>query len=197
MQPWGYYALNTLHQSKRTQHCAGRLARPRMCVARLRPGELHEAQMNANQDNGLAGPVLLYDGACGLCNRAVRFLLRIDRRGTLRFSTLQGGPGQAWLRAHGLAAGDLESMVLVRDWSGEGNAGRDAYALRTEALVAALEACGGAGRVLAWIRFVPRPCRDAGYRLIARLRYRLFGEWKDRPLPRPEWRDRFIDGTPS
>jgi predicted DCC family thiol-disulfide oxidoreductase YuxK len=153
--------------------------------------------MNADQDKGLEGPVLLYDGACGLCNRAVRFLLRIDRRGALRFSTLQGGPGQAWLRAHGLPTGDLESMVLVRDWGGEPGAGRGAYALRTDALVAALEACGGAGRALAWIRFIPRPWRDGGYRLISRLRYRLFGAWKARPLPRPEWQDRFIAGPPS
>jgi predicted DCC family thiol-disulfide oxidoreductase YuxK len=157
---------------------------------------LRENDMNPKQDESRAGPVLLYDGACGLCNRAVRFLLGIDRRGVLRFCTLQGGPGQAWLRAHGLPPGDRESMVFVRDWNGGGNAGRDAYALRTGALVAALEACGGAGRVLAWIRFVPRPLRDGGYRLIARLRYRLFGEWKARPLPRPEWQDRFIDGPP-
>ncbi|HXQ81707.1 MAG TPA: DCC1-like thiol-disulfide oxidoreductase family protein [Opitutaceae bacterium] len=152
--------------------------------------------MNPNQEESRAGPVLLYDGECGLCNRAVRFLLRIDRRGVLRFCALQDGPAQAWLRAHGMPADDFESMVFVRDWGG-GNAGRDGYALRTDALAAALAACGGPGRVLAWVRFIPRPWRDAGYRLIARLRYRLFGVWKARPLPRPEWEDRFITGSPS
>jgi predicted DCC family thiol-disulfide oxidoreductase YuxK len=153
--------------------------------------------MNPNPRESHAGPVLLYDGACGLCNRAVRFLLGIDRRGILRFSALQGGPGQAWLRAHGLPAGDFESMVFVREWGAGPGAGREAYALRTDALVAALEACGGAGRVLAWIRYVPRPWRDGAYRLVARLRYRLFGEWRARPLPRPEWADRFIPAPPS
>jgi len=149
--------------------------------------------LNPDQNKDRAGPVLLYDGTCGLCNRAVRFLLRIDRRGVLRFSALQGGPGQAWLRAHGMPAGDFESMVLVRDWG----AGASGYALRTDALVAALEACGGAGRVLGLVRFVPRPLRDCAYRLVARLRYRLFGEWRDRPLPRPEWGARFISGPAS
>jgi len=153
--------------------------------------------MNPNPRESHAGPVLLYDGACGLCNRAVRFLLGIDRRGVLRFSALQGGPAQAWLRAHGLPTGDFESMVFVREWGAGPGAGREAYALRTDALVAALEACGGAGRVLAWIRFVPRPWRDGAYRLVARLRYRLFGEWRARPLPRPEWADRFIADPPS
>jgi len=146
--------------------------------------------MNPRQNENRADPVLLYDGACGLCNRAVRFLLRIDRRGSLRFSTLQGGPGQAWLRARGLPAGDFESMVFVRNWDG----GADAYSLRTDALVAALRECGGAGRLLACLRFVPRAWRDGGYRLVARLRYRIFGEWRARPLARAEWGDRFIAG---
>jgi predicted DCC family thiol-disulfide oxidoreductase YuxK len=135
-------------------------------------------------------PVLLYDGECGLCNRAVRLLLRIDAGGVLRFASLQGGPGQAWLRLHGLATSGFDSMVFIRDWGPRG--GGDAFALRTDALVAALQACGGWGRVLGWIRVVPRPLRDAAYRLVARFRYRLFGPWRPLPLARPEWAGRFI-----
>ena len=149
--------------------------------------------MNPNQAKGPGGPVLLYDAECGLCNRAVRLLLRIDRRGALRFGALQGGAGQAWLRAHGLPASDFESMVFVRDWEG----GTGGHALRTDALAAALGACGGVGRALGLVRAVPRPVRDGAYRLVARLRYRLFGAWKARPLARPEWRGRFIDPEPS
>jgi predicted DCC family thiol-disulfide oxidoreductase YuxK len=137
-------------------------------------------------------PVLLYDASCGLCNRCVRLLLRIDRRGVLRFAALQGGPAQGWLRAHGLPTADFDSMILVRDWDGPGGA----YLRRTDALAAALAACGGAGRVLAWIRFVPRPWRDLVYRVVARLRSRLFGAWAPHRLPRPEWKNRFI-GDPS
>jgi hypothetical protein len=36
------------------------------------------------------GPVLLYDGLCGFCDGTVQFILKHDRRGTLRFATLQG-----------------------------------------------------------------------------------------------------------
>ncbi len=140
------------------------------------------------------GPVLLYDATCGLCNRAVRLLLRIDRRGVLRFAALQGGPAQAWLRSRGLPTADFDSMVLVRDWEAHG--GGPAYLLRTDALAAALRAAGGVGRVLAWIRFMPRPWRDLGYRVVARLRHRLFGAWVPRPLARPDWKERFI-GEPS
>jgi predicted DCC family thiol-disulfide oxidoreductase YuxK len=142
------------------------------------------------------GPVLLYDGTCGLCNRAVRALLRIDKAGALRYATLQGAPGQAWLRAHGLALDNFGSLVFVRDWEG-GAGGPGDYALRTDGLAEALSACGGIGSILAWMRFVPRPLRDAAYRLVSRLRYAIFGEWRPRPLARPEWAGRFIDGHPS
>jgi predicted DCC family thiol-disulfide oxidoreductase YuxK len=55
-----------------------------------------------------------------------------------------------------------------------------------------LRACGGLGRVLAWVAFLPAPLRNAAYRLVARTRYAIFGKWKPRPLPRREWASRFI-----
>jgi predicted DCC family thiol-disulfide oxidoreductase YuxK len=151
--------------------------------------------MSPNPTVSRPGPVLLYDGTCGLCNRAVLALLRIDRRAKLRFSTLQGAPGQAWLRAHGLELDNFSSLVFVRDWEGGDGSSGD-YALRTDGLAAALAACGGIGRVLAWIRFVPRPLRDGAYRLISRLRFQLFGTWKPRLPSRSEFRERFITELP-
>jgi predicted DCC family thiol-disulfide oxidoreductase YuxK len=150
-----------------------------------------DPQLSPDTAAASAAPVLLYDGTCGLCNRAVRLLLRIDRRGALRFATLQGGPGQAWLKAHGFPTADFESMVFVRDW-GTVAGSRDTPLLRSDALVAALQACGGAGRMLSWIRIVPRPWRDAAYRVLARIRGRLFGEWKPKPLAKAVWARRFI-----
>ena len=35
-------------------------------------------------------PVLLYDGLCGFCDRAVRFVLRFDPQGVIHFAPLQG-----------------------------------------------------------------------------------------------------------
>jgi predicted DCC family thiol-disulfide oxidoreductase YuxK len=137
-----------------------------------------------------SNPVLLFDGECGLCNRVVRALLRLDRRARLRFAPLQGPAAQAFLRAHGLPTGDFDSFVYVPDWKGEGSAD---FLLRTDALVAVLRACGGPCRMpAAALRLVPAGIRNAAYRLVARWRYRLFGAWRPRPLPRPEWAARFL-----
>jgi predicted DCC family thiol-disulfide oxidoreductase YuxK len=42
-------------------------------------------------------------------------------------------------------------------------------------------------------RIVPVGLADAIYRVVARHRYRWFGRFDACPLPRPEWRDRFIE----
>jgi predicted DCC family thiol-disulfide oxidoreductase YuxK len=138
-----------------------------------------------------SGPVLLYDGECGLCNRVVRVLLRLDRGERLRFARLQGNAGQAYLQAHGLPAADFDSLVYVPDWARHGE---HEFKLRTDGVIAALRECGGLGPELAAVLAVfPAAWRDAGYRLVARWRYRIFGVWRPRPLARPEWQGRLLE----
>ncbi len=146
------------------------------------------------------GPVLLFDGECGLCNRIVRGLLRLDRGGRLRFAPLQGSAAQAYLRAVGLPTADFDSLVFVPDWTrregtarGGGGGARAAYWLRTDGVIAALRVVGGLAAALAGVlALFPVRWRDAGYRLVARWRYRIFGEWRPRPLARAEWAARFL-----
>ncbi len=133
------------------------------------------------------GPVLFFDGECGLCNRVVRRLLALDRRGTLRFAPLQGPTAQAYLRAHGLPTHDFSSLVLAPD----GPAGSSQPLLRTDGVIAALRAAGRPGFAAA-LAAVPRGLRDAGYKIVARVRYAIFGPWRPRPLPRQEWAARFL-----
>jgi predicted DCC family thiol-disulfide oxidoreductase YuxK len=137
------------------------------------------------------GPVLLYDGECGLCQRLVRLLLWLDQRGRLRFAPLQGPAAQGYLRHHGLPVSNFESIVLVPDW-----ARRDERTAlwRTEAAIAALREVGGFGSVMAGaFRLVPGAWRDAAYRLVARWRRRVFGTARLGALARVEWSGRFLD----
>lgn len=135
-------------------------------------------------------PVLLFDGECGLCHRVVRGLLRWDRTGRLRFASLQSPPAQAFLRARGLPTEDFDTLVFVEDWQDREHA---SYLLRTAGVIAALRTCGGLARALAeGLRLVPAAVRDAAYRFIGHTRYHWFGPWRPRPLPRPEWTERFV-----
>jgi predicted DCC family thiol-disulfide oxidoreductase YuxK len=134
-------------------------------------------------------PVLLYDGECGLCNAVVRFLLREDAGGRLRFAPLQGPAAQAYLRAHGLPTEDFDSLVFVPDWERPEDGGS---CLRTAGVLAALDEIGGVWRALSWVRVVPAALRDPFYKVVARFRYALFGEYRPTPLPEAEWERRFL-----
>lgn len=140
--------------------------------------------------SAVTGPVLFFDGECGLCNRIVRLLLRLDRRGALRFAPLQGPTAQAYLEAHGLPRTDFDSLVFVPEWS---NRDRREFLVRTDGVIAALRTVGGAGRLFTWLSVLPAAWRDGAYKLVARWRYRLFGRWEARPLARPEWAARFLE----
>lgn len=133
--------------------------------------------------------MLLFDGACGLCNAVVQFLLRRDREAVLRFAPLQGEVGQATLRRLGLPTADFDSMVFLPDATGE------SYRLRSDGVVAVLQVLPGPGgwaRVGRWLERVPASWRDVGYRVVARMRYRLFGPYVPRPLERAEWAERIL-----
>lgn len=136
------------------------------------------------------GPVLLFDGECGLCQRIVRGLLRLDRHGRLRYAPLQGEPAQAYLRERGLPTADFDTLVFVPDWA---QRHREAPLLRTAGAAAALRVAGGMGNLLAALLGIfPSAWRDAGYRVVGRWRYRLFGPWQPRPLARDGWAQRFL-----
>jgi predicted DCC family thiol-disulfide oxidoreductase YuxK len=146
--------------------------------------------MAANETQ-FAGPVLLFDGECALCRTVVRALLRLDRRGALRFAALQGALAQEFLRKHGLPTRDFDTLIFLPDWS---RREAEAFLRRSEGAVAALRCCGGAassaGRILA---AVPARWRDAAYQGVARWRRRLFGAGRPGDAWREPWRDRFLD----
>jgi predicted DCC family thiol-disulfide oxidoreductase YuxK len=132
-------------------------------------------------------PVLLYDGVCGFCNRAVQTILKHDRRGEMRFAALQSEFGQAVLKRHP-EMGGVDSVVFVeRGPGGERVHVRSAASLRVAAYL------GGPWKLFLAARVIPAPVRDFFYNLVARYRYRFFGKYDACLLPPPEVRARFME----
>lgn len=130
-----------------------------------------------------ATATIVFDGTCVVCNGWVDFLLRHDRRQRYRFAAMQGRNGRALLAAHGLDPGDPTSFLLLD----ETGAHRD-----TDAIVRVLAGLGGPWRIAEGLRLVPAPWRNAAYRVLARNRYRWFGQRACR-LPAPHEVQRFLD----
>ena len=134
------------------------------------------------------GPVLLYDGLCGFCDGTVQFILRHDRKKTLRFATLQGDFARGVIERHPELAG-VDSLVLVeRDESG-----RDRVHIRSAGALRVARYLGGAWHLARIVAVVPRFLRDWGYDGFARIRYRVFGRYDRCPIPSLEQRARFVD----
>jgi predicted DCC family thiol-disulfide oxidoreductase YuxK len=161
-----------------------------------RPGELPAAAAGAPGVAGTGGAsaadaraptggvVVLFDGVCNLCNGAVQFLLRRDRRRRFRFAALQSAAGQALLRQHGMATDSLETIVVL-----EGGRAR----VRSAAALLLARRLPWPWPLLAIFTVCPRPLRDALYSFVARHRYRWFGRRESCMLPTPETADRFLD----
>lgn len=135
-----------------------------------------------------AAPVLLYDGVCGVCNRAVRTILRLDPTGPLRFAALDSVFAKAIIERHPEIA-DVDSVVFVDD------PGRpsERVAVRSGSAMRVVDYLGGPWRVLKIARLVPTPLRDWLYDRFAAIRYRVFGKYDTCPLPPPEVRARFVE----
>ena len=63
--------------------------------------------------------LVFYDGPCGLCSRAVRWLARRDRRRALAFAPLQGEEGAPYRAAAGMRGEvDVPDTVVVVERTG-------------------------------------------------------------------------------
>jgi predicted DCC family thiol-disulfide oxidoreductase YuxK len=132
---------------------------------------------------GAGHSLVFYDGACGLCHRAVRFALARDTDGSrFRFAPLDS---EAFRQRVPDAAGLPDSLV-VRTPEGS-------VLARSAGVIHILERAGGVWWLLARaLRALPSRLRDAIYDNVAAVRYRLFRKPAEAcPVTPPELRSRF------
>ena len=137
------------------------------------------------ESNAPAAEYLFYDGHCGLCHRAVKFVLRHDRSGrAFRFAPLQGETFLGRVAAERRVG--LPDSVVVLTREGE-------LRVRSAAFLHVFRRLGGGWRVLAAVlSVVPRGLRDFAYDFVARIRYRVFGKREELcPIVPAELRARF------
>jgi len=133
------------------------------------------------------GPILLYDGSCGVCSQAVQWVLAHERSHSLRFAPLESAVGNE-LRARAGIAADVDSML----WTELRN-GRVRADMRSSALLRVIDYVGGPWRLLLALRVVPAFLRDAGYRAFAKVRYRIRAQ--SCLVPTAQERARFLNAA--
>ena len=88
------------------------------------------------------------------------------------------------LKKYNLPADTFNSFMLIE--------GEELYT-RSSGALRMLKHIGGGWKLLYAFIIVPKFIRDAVYNLISQNRYRWFGKKVACWLPKPEWKERFLD----
>jgi predicted DCC family thiol-disulfide oxidoreductase YuxK len=127
--------------------------------------------------------VVLFDGTCAFCERSVKFIAKRDPEKYFRFGASQTPQARELLARHGFTRESARSLILIE--------GGQVYLRSTATLLIA--------RRLRWpwsmagaFLLVPRPLRDAAYRVVAAVRHRIAGTSNACEIPPPEIRERMI-----
>jgi predicted DCC family thiol-disulfide oxidoreductase YuxK len=127
--------------------------------------------------------VILFDGVCNLCNKAVQFVIKRDKKDLFRFTSLQSETGQAYLKQFNLPTSELSSFVLIEN--------DKAYTQSTGALIVA-EKLTGVWPLLYCFIIIPPFIRNTIYNYIATHRYQWFGKQNECWLPSPTLKNKFL-----
>lgn len=110
--------------------------------------------------------IILFDGECILCNKAVQFIIKRDTKEIFKFASLQSNYGKQLLNKMGGASANWKSIILV-----EG----DKYFIKSTAVLNILRELHGYSILYHILKLFPRKILDSLYSFTAKIRYKLFG----------------------
>lgn len=128
--------------------------------------------------------IILFDGVCNLCNGAVQFIIKRDKKEIFRFTSLQSETGQAILQYYQLPTQNFDSFLFLENGK--------LYSQSTAALKVA-QKLSSFWKLLYAGMLIPKPFRDFIYAWVAKNRYRWFGKKVNCMIPSPELKKRFLD----
>ena len=128
--------------------------------------------------------IVFFDGVCNLCNRSVNFLIRHDKKGILKFVSLQSAFAKNTLPKPLLNGEALDSIVVYTEGK---------YYKKSSAVLKLCKTLGGFFYVFQLGYLLPPFLRNGVYTLIANNRYRWFGTTAQCSMPSAYVKDRFLD----
>ena len=123
--------------------------------------------------------IVFFDGICVLCNGFMYFLAKFDQGKALYFSSLQGSTFQDLLPSK---KNTLDSVIFYQN----GNVFYRSEAIIRIFIITTEIKC------LSLLLCIPKVFRDTLYNVIAHIRYRFFGRFKQCLVPNKELKIRFL-----
>ena len=129
--------------------------------------------------------IILFDGVCNLCDGAIQFIIKHDKKDVFRYASLQSELGKELVSERGLNPEEIDSIMLIEP-------GVAYYRKSTAALEISRDLSGGYSLLKNFL-FIPEVIRDGIYDFIANNRYKWFGKKEQCMIPTPELKAKFLD----
>ena len=126
--------------------------------------------------------IVFFDGVCNLCQGSVRYLIKQDKKGVLKFASLQGKYAKDFVDQT-----EIQSMQSIMFFDGKKLYKKSTAVLKLSSLL------GGWHQLLLLGYILPRFLRDGLYNIVAKNRYSWFGKKDQCMLPSKELENRFLD----
>ena len=128
--------------------------------------------------------IILFDGVCNLCNSAVQFLIKRDKKDAFRFVSLQSELGKSILENLKINTFDLDSIIL---YESDGT-----YFYKSDAVIEIARILEGWFYILIIFKILPLKIRNQLYDFVAKNRYKWFGKRENCMLPSEHLKSKFL-----
>jgi predicted DCC family thiol-disulfide oxidoreductase YuxK len=127
--------------------------------------------------------IILFDGVCNLCNGAVTYIIKRDKKNIFKFAALQSEVGKELISKFNIDTEKVDSIILI---DGEKHYEKSSAALRIS------KELSGAFPLLFGFMILPKFIRNSVYDYIAKNRYKWFGKKESCMIPTPELKSKFL-----
>ena len=133
--------------------------------------------------------LILFDGGCGFCGRAIALVSRHDVKRRFRCAPLGSAESRKLLAECGISAGSFDSLLVFRSPSGK----RSRPLAKGTAMIFIASRLRWPWSALAIARWLPSRLLDWGYDHVARSRFMLSGASQSCALPSMDLEEREKD----
>ena len=128
--------------------------------------------------------IILFDGLCNLCDNAVQYVIKHDKKDVFRFVALQSDLGKKILNYLNVDTSKMDSIILYEPGI--------AYFYKSDA---ALEIVKDLNVFLKWsiiFKIIPSALRNPIYDYVAKNRYKWYGKKDACMIPTPKLKAKFL-----
>ena len=129
--------------------------------------------------------IILFDGVCNLCDSAVQFIIKHDKKDIFRFASLQSDLGKEITTYLGVSSEKLDSIILYQPGF--------AYYHKSQAVFEIAKDLGGIFSLAQIFSILPSSFTDSIYDYIAKNRYKWYGKKDACMLPSTHLKAKFLE----